>query len=46
VDDQYAPLADKIQEALRGITDKPVRFIVESCRQCLHAAGLIVGIVS
>jgi len=27
VDDQYAPLADKIQAALKGITDKPVRFI-------------------
>jgi len=27
VDDQYAPLADKIKAALKEITDKPVRFI-------------------
>jgi len=25
VDDQYAPLAEKIQATLRGITDKPIR---------------------
>src|SRR5437764_441174 len=30
VDDQYAPLADKIQSALKGITDKPVRFIINT----------------
>ena len=30
VDDQYAPLADKIQGALRGITDKPVRFVINT----------------
>ena len=30
VDDQYAPLADKIQAALKGITDKPVRFIINT----------------
>jgi hypothetical protein len=30
VDDQYAPLADKIQASLKslGITDKPVRFVI------------------
>src|ERR1035438_6289196 len=30
VDDQYAPLADKIAAALKGIgvTDKPVRFVI------------------
>src|SRR5215831_1566621 len=27
IDDQFAPLAEKIQAALKGITDKPVRFI-------------------
>jgi len=30
VDDQYAPLADKIQAALKGIADKPVRFIINT----------------
>src|SRR5579864_1174983 len=30
VDDQYAPLADKIQAALKGITDKPIRFIINT----------------
>jgi cyclase len=30
VDDQYAPLADKIQDALKGITDKPVRFVINT----------------
>ena len=30
VDDQYAPLADKIQDALKGIADKPVRFVINT----------------
>lgn len=30
VDDQYAPLAEKIQAALHGITDKPVRFVINT----------------
>src|SRR6266436_3280929 len=30
VDDQYAPLAEKIQAALEGITDKPIRFIINT----------------
>src|SRR6476659_5467122 len=30
VDDQFAPLADKIQAALKGSTDKPVRFIINT----------------
>ena len=30
VDDQYAPLAEKIQAALKGITDKPVRLIINT----------------
>ncbi len=30
VDDQYAPLAEKIQAALKGITDKPIRFIINT----------------
>src|SRR5205807_9220822 len=30
VDDQYAPLADKIRAALKGITDKPGRFVINT----------------
>ncbi len=30
VDDQFAPLADKIQAALKGIADKPVRFVINT----------------
>lgn len=32
VDDQFAPLADKIRDALRkiGITDRPVRFVINT----------------
>ena len=30
VDDQFAPLADKIAAALKGITDKPVRFVINT----------------
>ncbi len=30
VDDQYAPLAEKIQAALKGITDKSIRFIINT----------------
>ena len=30
VDDQFAPLAAKIEAALRGVTDKPVRFIINT----------------
>ena len=39
VDDQYAPLADKIQEALKGITDKPVRFIINTHYHEDHTGG-------
>jgi len=39
VDDQYAPLADKIQAALRGITDKPVRFIINTHYHGDHTGG-------
>ncbi len=39
VDDQYAPLADKIQEALKGITDKPVRFIINTHYHGDHTGG-------
>jgi cyclase len=30
VDDQYAPLAEKIVAALKGITVKPIRFIINT----------------
>lgn len=30
VDDEFAPLADKIRAALKGITDKPVRFVINT----------------
>ena len=39
VDDQYAPLADRIQAALRGITDKPVRFIINTHYHEDHTGG-------
>ena len=39
IDDQYAPLADKIQEALKGITDKPVRFIINTHYHEDHTGG-------
>ena len=39
VDDQYAPLADKIQAALKGITDKPVRFIINTHFHGDHTGG-------
>jgi cyclase len=41
VDDQYAPLAEKIQAALRnlGITDKPVRFVINTHYHGDHTGG-------
>jgi cyclase len=39
VDDQFAPLAPKIQAALKGITDKPVRFIINTHYHGDHAGG-------
>lgn len=41
VDDQYAPLADKIQAALKDlkITDKPVRFIINTHYHGDHTGG-------
>ena len=39
VDDQYAPLAEKIREALKGITDKPVRFIINTHYHEDHTGG-------
>ena len=39
VDDQFAPLADKIRAALRGVTDKPLRFIINTHYHFDHTGG-------
>lgn len=39
VDDQFAPLADRIQAALKGITDKPIRFVINTHYHDDHTGG-------
>jgi cyclase len=39
VDDQFAPLADKIRVALKGIVDKPVRFVINTHFHGDHTGG-------
>src|SRR5215831_2052696 len=39
VDDQFAPLDEKIQAALKGITDKPVRFVINTHYHGDHTGG-------
>ena len=39
VDDQFAPLADKIRAALDSITDKPLRFIINTHYHSDHTGG-------
>ena len=39
VDDQFAPLADKIRAALKGLTAKPLRFIINTHYHFDHTGG-------
>jgi glyoxylase-like metal-dependent hydrolase (beta-lactamase superfamily II) len=39
VDDQFAPLAGRIKEALRGITDKPIRVVLNTHWHGDHTGG-------
>jgi len=39
VDDQYAPLAPKIEAALRKIADKPIRFVINTHWHGDHTGG-------
>jgi glyoxylase-like metal-dependent hydrolase (beta-lactamase superfamily II) len=39
VDDQFAPLAPKIKEALKGISDKPVKFVINTHFHGDHTGG-------
>jgi cyclase len=39
IDDQYAPLAPKIEAALKSITDKPLRFVVNTHYHGDHTGG-------
>ena len=39
VDDQFAPLAEKIRTALKDITDKPVRFVINTHWHGDHTGG-------
>ncbi len=39
IDDQYAPLAGKIQAALAGIRDEPVRFVINTHYHFDHTGG-------
>src|SRR5438034_8070886 len=39
VDDQFAPLAEKIRAALKGIADKPVKFVINTHWHGDHTGG-------
>lgn len=47
VDDKFAPLAPKIQAALRAISDKPIRFVINTHYHDDHTGGnLPFGVIS
>jgi cyclase len=39
IDDQYAPLTDKIVEAVKKVTDKPVKFVINTHWHGDHTGG-------
>src|ERR1051326_1716052 len=39
VDDQFAPLANKIKQALKGISDKPLKFVINTHFHGDHTGG-------
>src|SRR3954470_11890693 len=39
VDDQFAPLASKIKTALKGISDKPLKFVINTHFHGDHTGG-------
>ena len=39
VDDQFAPLAEKIKAAIKGISDKPLRFVINTHWHPDHVGG-------
>ena len=39
IDDQYAPMVPKIQAAVRGVTDQPVRFVLNTHWHGDHTGG-------
>jgi len=39
VDDQWAPLAPKIKEAIKGISDKPLKFVINTHHHADHTNG-------
>lgn len=41
VDDQYAPLAEKIRAALKSVADEPLRFVINTHYHGDHAGGNI-----
>lgn len=39
VDDEFAPLAEKIKAALKGVSDKPIRFVINTHYHGDHTGG-------
>src|SRR5450432_2214037 len=39
IDDQYAPLSEKIKTALKALSDKPVRFVINTHYHGDHTGG-------